>query len=323
VAKKHVLPKYYDLPDGISTIDTGFLRPGFDASNLIVEGQEAAFVDVGTSHAVPVLREVLRQKNISPEDVKYIIVTHIHLDHAGGAGVFLKYLPNARIVVHPRGARHLISPERLVKGSIAVYGEKTFRSYFGDVVPIAQDRVIEATDECRLFLNGRELLFLDTPGHARHHICLVDEKSQGIFTGDTFGLSYREFDTIQGSFIFPATAPVHFDPEKMHETTDLLLSFQPQKMYLTHFGCVTNISKLADDLHERIDHYVALAQNVNRHNNKKRHQALLEAMEKFLCSQIQAHGCHLTKEQIMKVLNPDLMLNVQGLEVWLDRNRKK
>ena len=129
-------PHYQDLSDGVSTIDTGFLRPGFDASHLIVEGQEAAFVDVGTSPTVPVLREVLRQKNISPENVKYIIVTHIHLYHAGGAGVFLKDLPNAQVVVHPRGARHLISPERLIKGSIAVYGEKTFRHYFGDIVPI-------------------------------------------------------------------------------------------------------------------------------------------------------------------------------------------
>lgn len=317
------MSSYQDLSDGITTIDTGFVRPGFDASHLLVEGDDAVFVDVGISRSAPTLLDVLQQKGISRDNVKYIIVTHIHLDHAGGAGVLLQELPNAQVVVHPRGARHLIAPERLIKGAIAVYGEERFRTYFGEVLPISQERVIEAAHEFRLSLNGRELLFLDTPGHARHHVCVIDEKSQGIFTGDTFGLSYREFDTTQGHFIFPATAPVGFDPEKMHETAELLLSYQPQKMYLTHFGCVSDVSRLADALHEGIDYYVNLAKSVAMHNNKQQYDELTEEMKIFLFLRLRSHGCELDDEQMMRILDPDLTLNVQGLEVWLSRMQQQ
>ncbi|PIE33117.1 MBL fold metallo-hydrolase [candidate division KSB3 bacterium] len=312
-----------DLTCEITTIDTGFVRPGFDASHLIVEGGEAAFVDVGVSHSVPVLREALKQHQVAPENVKYLILTHIHLDHAGGAGVFLQELPNAQVVVHPKGARHLIKPERLIQGSMAVYGEERFRTYFGEVLPIPAERVIEAHHEDRLSLNGRELEFLDTPGHARHHVCVVDEKSRGIFTGDTFGLSYRDFDTLNGPFIFPATAPVHFDPENMHETIDLLISYQPKKMYLTHFGCVEGVSRLADEMHELIDLFAAVAQRVDGMNDEQRHLSLIEEITQLLVVRLKTHGCTLPEERITELLLTDITLNAQGLTVWLDRNRPK
>ncbi len=310
--------RYSDLPFGITTIDTGFVRPGFSASYLIVENSEAAFVEVGTSHNIPILLNVLQEKHIPREQVKYVIVTHIHLDHAGGAGALLQHLPNARLVVHPRGARHLISPERLIKGTIAVYGEEGTKALFGEIVPIPKERVVEASDEDRVALNARELLFLDTPGHARHHICVVDEKSRGIFTGDTFGVSLREFDTEKGNFIFPTSAPVHFDPKNLHASIDRLMSYQPERMYLTHFGCLTDLPALAQDLHEEIDQFVGLANNEENQGGNRR-QKLTRAMEAFFLSRLRSHGCTLEQEQMLTVLEPDLALNVQGLEVWLDK----
>lgn len=313
---------YQDLAFGITTIDTGFVRSGFDASHLIVEDGQAAFVDVGTSHTVPVLLEILRQKRIPPENVTYLIVTHIHLDHAGGAGVFLQHLPNAQLVVHPRGARHLVSPDKLIAGSTAVYGEDVMQAMFGEIVPVAEERVIEAGHQFTLALNGRQLVFLDTPGHARHHFCVVDEKSQGIFTGDTFGLSYREFDTAKGEFIFPACAPVHFDPESLHASIDLLMTYHPRTMYLTHFGGISDVARLADDLHESVRQFADFAQGIISLRQERSRQ-LSEGLEEILLARLKLHGCTLDREYVLKLLSPDLTLNVQGLEVWLNRLQKQ
>ncbi|MCP4397684.1 MAG: MBL fold metallo-hydrolase [bacterium] len=311
-----------DLPFGITTIDTGFVRPGFDAGYLIVEGKEAAFVDVGISHSVPALRKVLQQRQIAPENVKYLIVTHVHLDHAGGAGVFLQELPNAQVVVHPKGARHLINPERLIQASIAVYGEERFRAFFGGMLPVPAERIVKAAHKHRLQLHGRELLFLDTPGHARHHLCVVDERSQGIFTGDTFGLSYREFDTQNGPFIFPSSSPAQFEPERLQASIEMLLAYQPKKIYLAHFGCVEDVLRLADNLHEMINTFITLAQCVDGTHNERQEHTLTKEMQQLLVTRITTHGCELAEERILEILQADITLNVQGLKVWLDRKRK-
>ena len=318
-----IIMKNIDLAYNITTIDTGFLRPGFVASHLIVEGKEAAFVDVGVSPTIPVLREALRQKQLAPEDIKYLILTHVHLDHAGGAGLFLQELPNAQAVVHPKGARHLIDPERLIQGSIAVYGEEQFRKYFGEMLPISAERVIKVEHEERLSIGERELLFLDTPGHARHHLSVFDQRSSGIFTGDTFGLSYRDFDTEKGAFIFPATAPTAFEPEKMHATLDLLLFYQPQRLYLTHFGCVEDPPGLASDMHETIDLFVSLAQNLDGADGTQGQQKLIEGIQQVLAARLAAHGCAMPEERMLEILLPDITLNAQGLGVWLARKAKK
>jgi glyoxylase-like metal-dependent hydrolase (beta-lactamase superfamily II) len=313
---------YQDLSFGITTVDTGLVRPGFAASHLIVEDGQAAFVDVGTSFTAPLLLEVLRKKQIPREHVKYVMVTHVHLDHAGGAGTLMKKLPNSQLVVHPKGARHLIKPEKLIKGATAVYGEEIMRTLFGEIVPVPEERVIKADHEFCLKLNGRQLLFLDTPGHARHHYCVVDERSQGIFSGDTFGLSYREFDTAKGNFIFPTTAPVQFEPDKMHASIDQLMQYQPNRAYLAHFGQVTDTPRLADELHECIDLLVKLVQGVKTYG-QERHNELRHNVEKLVLSRLNSHGCNLTKEQIFTFFGPDVELDVLGLEVWLDRLQKQ
>lgn len=313
--------QYFDHDFGITTIDTGFVRPGFDASYLIVEGDQAAFIDVGVAPAVPLLLQVLQKKQIAPERVTYVIVTHIHLDHAGAAGALLQHLPNAQVIVHPKGARHLISPDNLIKGATAVYGEERMITLFGNVVPVPKERIIAADDQSRLDFNKRVLLLLDTQGHARHHLCIVDEQSQGIFTGDTFGLSYREFDTAAGSLIFPSSSPVHFDPNAMHISIDQLMQYQPKFLYLTHFGCVTDVEGLAHDMHAGIDQYVALAQSITAQGEERTRQ-LTEGMEALFVERSRSHGCQLDETRIKSLLAPDVALNVMGLEVWLDKTRK-
>lgn len=309
---------YRDLDQGITVIDTGYHRPGFDASYLLLAGDEAAFVDVGTAFSVPRLLRVLAEKNIPRRRVRYVMVTHVHLDHAGGAGTLLRELPEAQLIVHPRGAAHMIDPGKLIAGATAVYGDTAFRDLYGEIVAVPAARVIEAGDDFNLHWNERPLRFLDTPGHARHHYSIYDETSRGIFTGDTFGLSYREFDGAQGPFIFPTTTPVQFEPAALHASIERLLTLPADWLYLTHYGRVGDPPRLAGRLHVLIDEFVALANDVSGTGDER--QRNLEAgLSEILLQALYVHGCTLPRARVLELLAVDVRLNAQGLGVWLDR----
>ncbi|MFD2378745.1 MBL fold metallo-hydrolase [Ottowia pentelensis] len=228
---------------GIHVIDTGFVRPRLDAAYLIVEKGRGAFVDCGVNHSVPRLLAALADAGLAPADVDWLILTHVHLDHAGGAGELLRQLPEARLVVHPRGARHMIDPSRLWAGAAAVYGEAEMQRSYGRLVPVPAGRVVEAPDGHEVDLAGRRLICLDTPGHARHHNAIFDPASGWVFSGDTFGVSYREFDTAQGPFIVPATSPSEFDPPALHRSIDRLLALKPAAVCPTHYGPLTPVKR--------------------------------------------------------------------------------
>ena len=309
---------WIDHPDGVTTIDTGYLRPGFDASHLMVEDGYAAFVDVGTTLNVPELLQVLEEKQIPREKVTHVMVTHVHLDHAGGSGALLQELPEAVLVVHPKGVRHLVNPEKLIAGTKAVYGEQRFAELYGEIVPVPEDRVLIAEDEFTLDFHGRPLLFLDTPGHARHHYTLLDQRSHSLFPGDNFGISYRELDTPNGPFIFPSTTPVQFEPAKLHATLERLMLYTPTAAYLTHFGRVTGLDSLAADLHWRLDRYLEAADSV-RDAGAEREALLREKIRLVLHEEYRKHGGLLPDEKLDELLAFDYDLNAQGIEVWMQR----
>jgi len=310
------LPLITDYDFGISAIDANYLRPGLAAIHLIVEGGKAALVDTGTSSSAAGLIEALRTRNLGPADISYIFVTHIHLDHAGGAGEFMHQFPNAKLVVHPRGARHMADPTKLVASAMSVYGEAEFRRMYGTVRPVDADRIIEAPDGFTLDFNGRPLLFLDTPGHARHHYCILDSRSQSFFTGDTFGISYREFDVDGMEFVFPTTTPVQFDPVAAHASLDRLMSYNPSHAFLTHYGRIGHLSRHASELHELINAHVSIA--VKLRDAPDRHATMVKELGNLLLSRAVAHGCKLPDEKICDLLSLDVGLNAQGLENWLD-----
>ncbi|HEX5363164.1 MAG TPA: MBL fold metallo-hydrolase [Gallionella sp.] len=306
-----------DYGNGIVAFDAGYVRPILAAIHVVVEAGRVAFIDTGSNDALPNALAALKKLGLDSAAVDYIILTHIHLDHAGGAGSMMAAFPNARLVVHPRGARHMAEPARLVAGVTQVYGEDYVRRVYGEILPIPAERIIEAPDGHVVSLAGRELLCLDTPGHARHHICIVDRKTGGIFSGDMFGLSYREHDVEGRPFIFPTTTPTQFEPEAMHASIDRLLSFKPEAIYLTHYSRVGNVAQLGADLHRRLDAMVACALKV-RGSGAERHDALKVALTDYLLAELRAHGCPLLQENVLEIWETDLELNAQGLEVWLD-----
>ena len=308
-----------EFEHGISAIDSDYVRPLFDAIHLIIEDGRAAFVDTGINHSVPLLLDALGRNNIDTAQVDFVFLTHVHLDHAGGAGSLIQHLPNARVVIHPRGAAHMIDPTKLVAGAQAVYGIDRCHEMYGEPVPINENRLVVVDDEQIVELQGRPLQCIFTEGHARHHYCLSDPASKGVFTGDSFGVSYRELDTSKGEFIFPTTTPIHFDPPEAHKAIDRIMGLQPEALYLTHFSRVTNLDRLADDMHLRIDDFVAIAE---RHaNDNNRTEAMHDTMFSYFTDELEAHGCQAGEERLHAILDMDVALNTMGIEYWLDKQR--
>jgi glyoxylase-like metal-dependent hydrolase (beta-lactamase superfamily II) len=305
-----------DAGEGVVAIDTLYLRPSADASHLVISDGRAAFVDTGTNSSVPMLLDALRQYDLDPGDVDYLFLTHVHLDHAGGAGTLMQQLPNARCVLHPRGAPHMADPAKLIAGTQGVYGKQKAFELYGDIVPIPAERIIEAGDEDSFAFGGREVRALHTEGHARHHYCLHDPHSSGVFTGDSFGISYRDLDTEKGEFIFPTTTPPHFEPTEAHKAVDRIMAQDPQKLYLTHYSRVDDVERLAKDMHECLDGFVAIAR---KHQEREdRQAAMARDLFEFLGERLEAHGYGRGRDAMWSLLQHDMELNSQGLDAWLN-----
>ena len=311
-------PIYHDINDNITCIDTQHIRKDFVAAYLIEDKGRAAFVDTGCHLSVPTLLATLDEKNISRDAVDFIIITHIHLDHAGGAGELIKHLPNATIYVHERGVQHLADPSKLRAGVIQVYGELFFKQFLGDLIPIAENRIIIAKDGGEITVGDRVLRFIDTPGHARHHLCIWDERSSGIFSGDTLGVSYRKFDTEKGVLIIPPTTPVQFDPQEWKETINKLMKLKPKYAYLTHYNRIHFDQNSADMLTQHINGFIDIAKELA--NTKNRHKAIKDGLLNYLLDITNKHGVTLDRSQQVKLFKGDIEICAQGLGVWLDRN---
>lgn len=308
--------------NGIYAIDAEYVRPMLDAVHLVVHEGRAAFVETGTSRSVPQLLAALDSLGLSRDAVDWVFITHVHLDHAGGAGQLMQALPNAKAVLHPRGAPHMIDPRKLIDASIGVYGADAFAKLYGEIIPIASERVASTEPGQRFSLAGREFEILHTPGHAMHHQVFFDHHAKAVFTGDTFGLSYREFDVDGRAFAFPTTTPTQFDPDQLIDSIHRILALQPQAAYFTHYGEVRDLPRLAIAL-ERMTRAFADAARVEAamsDTERGLRERLLEGISQILHLELQAHGCTLPPQRIDELLGLDIGLNVDGLIAWLARN---
>jgi glyoxylase-like metal-dependent hydrolase (beta-lactamase superfamily II) len=314
-------PAIFDYGHGISAVDSVYDRAMQTAIHLLVEDGRAAVIDTGTSHAVPRVLAALEAKGVAPAQVDYVILTHVHLDHAGGAGQLMARFPNARLTVHPRGARHMIDPSRLLAATVAIYGELETRRVYAEILPVPAHRVIETPEGATLRLAGRELLFLDAPGHARHHVVIRDSDTGHLFAGDTFGLSYRELDQDGRQFSFPTTSPSQFDPAALHRSIDRILSLRPEAVYAAHFGRLTNLTVLAADLHRLIDAHAELGER-HRGAGAERKRLLTEGVSELVLAERERQKWRFPREKVLEVFALDIELNAQGLESWLDSEGK-
>lgn len=319
-------PGFENLGHGIYCIDARYIQHGIACCYLMVEGDQVAIIETGTAHTAEGIAEALAELELPKESVRYIIPTHVHLDHAGGAGLLMQQYPEAQMLIHPRGARHMVNPTQLMAGSKAVYGEEKFQQFYGELIPVPKERVTSVEDGEKYELNGRALEFRHTPGHAEHHFCVWDSVSEGWFSGDTFGISYHEMGNDlkkhrSDRFIIPTTSPVQFDPDKLLASIDLMMSYNPKKFYLTHYSVLENPEPQADLLRAQIEDYRQIAQLLR--NESEREERIHQALKDITLARLSSEQPELDLDAMGKVLAMDLDLNAQGLNIWLSRQEKK
>lgn len=312
-----VMPRLTRFGNGITAVDTEYVRPQMDASHIVQAGDRAAIVDTGPNTALPLILAALDGLEIPRDAVDYLFLTHVHLDHAGGAGALMRELPRAKAIVHPRGAPHLIDPGKLISGTRAVYGDELYSQLYGEILPIAPERLVIAQDRHRFDLGIRTFEIVHTPGHALHHLAIVDHGSKGIFTGDTFGLSYREFDTAKGPWVMPTTTPTQFDPGQLKASIVRLMQFRPRKLYLTHYSEVGDCARLANDMTDAIDEFVRIARASGMDLKRMRFD-----LRRLAHESLREHGCTMSAEAIDGILGKDFDLNAAGLAAWLEREAR-
>jgi glyoxylase-like metal-dependent hydrolase (beta-lactamase superfamily II) len=308
------------VSEGITVIDTGFVRPRFDAAYLLIDNGRAAFIDTGPNNAVPRLLAALEAVGLDRGAVDYVIPTHVHLDHAGGVGLLMRELPNARLLIHPRGARHMIDPTALMEGARAAFGAEVADRDYGEIVPVPAERVVTTSEGMVVHVGKRPLRFMDTPGHAKHHHCIWDAASLGWFTGDTFGIAYPELHTAGEPYMVPATAPIQFDPQALHRSTQRLLAQRPKVMYLTHFGPVSDPERRAVQFLAQVDAMVTIAKSLA--DAPDRHERMKRAFAELYIGELRRCGSTLPESFLREALATDVELNSLGLETWLDRSCK-
>jgi len=303
-----------ELGFGITCIDASYIRPGLACFYLLERDGHCAIIETGTSRSLDNLQQVMSEKGLVSEQVRYVIPTHVHLDHAGGAGSMMAAFPLAQLLIHPRGEQHMADPEKLITSSMAVYGESRFRQLYGEILPVDSARIVAMEDGQTIDLGGRALEFRHTRGHANHHFCVWDKTSRGWFSGDMFGISYPWFRLAGGDYILPATTPTQFDPDAYLESLQLLGSYQPERMYLTHSGEITYSSDLAALLQRQI---VAYRDFALLHEENK--AALERALADYSLEMMRALEPTRPEAELREQLAFDVDLNTQGLAVWRQR----
>lgn len=305
---------YASLGFGITCIDAAYVQHGTACLYLMQEGDECAVLETGTCHSVPALEQLLADRGIGVEQVRYVIPTHVHLDHAGGAGAMMAAFPAAQLLVHPRGARHMVDPQRLVAGATEVYGADLFRSLYGEIQPVDALRVRQMQDGEKVSLAGRPLQFRHTRGHAEHHFCVWDEASRGWFSGDMFGVSYSWCRFPSGDFVMPSTTPSQFDPDAYLASIELLGSYSPKRLYLTHYGELEYSHEKANLLAKQIEMYSKFARADA--NDEAR---LARRLSDYAIDLVRELGVSEDEFELRERLAFDLQLNAQGLCVWQKR----
>lgn len=304
----------------IYCIDANYYKPQLASIHLIRSKDRIAIIDTGTNYSIPKISILLTKFGLSFLHVDYIILTHIHLDHAGGASELMQLCKNAMLVVHPKGAPHMHDPSKLIKSTQAVYGEAAFNKLYGNILPIEHNRILPTQAEHKLNLAERALTIIESPGHADHHNCIIDHQTNSIFTGDTLGVSYKALRNESHSFVMPTTTPVQFNPVALHESIEKVMSYNPQTLYLTHYSALTPNSRIIAGLHEQIDDFVMLTDKAADSGDD-----LLATLEheivEYLVRRCLNEVDGVNEKTAREWISLDAKLNAQGLAFWHEHRR--
>jgi len=314
---------YMNFDSQIHTIDCEYIESGVASAYLIQEGDRLCFVENNTNYAVPRLLAKIEDLGFSPDQVDYCIITHVHLDHAGGSGLLLQACTNAKLLAHPKAARHAIDPSRLIESSKQVYGEEMFHKLYGEILPVPEERVRIMGDGEILQWGSRSFQFLYTKGHANHHFCIYESKSKVIFTGDAFGIAYPQIGGKNQVFIFPTTTPTDYNAEEAFLALDKIVNTGAEFACLTHFGAVSNLPELKKDLVFGYKEMQKIAESALAFEDSTDIQAYCESqIRKFINELASTKGITLSEEQ-SNFLENDIRLNASGLAYWVSKEKAK
>lgn len=301
------------IAPGLTLLDSGYVAAETAAFYVLQDQNQLAIIETGTQYSLTVLKRFLDQLSIEPQMVRYIIPTHVHLDHAGGAGAMMQFCSSAQLVVHHSGARHLIDPQKLTASAKSVYGEERFKTLYGDIIAVDKARVIEVKESIKLNLGNRSLHIFETPGHAWHHCSIWDETSGGMFTGDTFGLCYPALADQADDFIFPTTTPTQFNPEALKQSIESIRAFNPKSLYLTHFGHILYSEKFAERYLGLIEYLLEYTRKLQP-AGKAGLSELVDMQNKLV-----SDTWNFSQQLIQQTLAMDFDLNAQGLLYWYQK----
>lgn len=310
--------KPIDLGRRIHLIDGFDLGMPSRTGTYVLDEEELTLVETGPSPSVPCIREGLSELGFKLEDVRYIIVTHIHLDHAGGVGLFLKDCPNAQVVVHPKGERHLANPTRLIAGAKAVYGTN-FDNLFAPVVPVPEQQLLIKGDGDTLSIGPDcTLEFMDTPGHARHHFSIYDPVSNGIFTGDTAGVRYEALEKEGIHFFLPTTSPNQFDPDAMLSSISRIRERDVERVYFGHFGMTEQVDEAFNQVTEWLPVFVEEGKRVL--GSGKGVEVLTDVLLDRLRNHLESLNINETHE-VYEILQLDMQVCAMGIADYLQKQQ--
>jgi glyoxylase-like metal-dependent hydrolase (beta-lactamase superfamily II) len=237
----------FRLNEQVSLIDLAVPVPGFGkgmVGTYVIHGQKVALVDIGPAVSVDNLFHGLEQLKVAPGEVRYILITHIHLDHAGGLAGALQGLPNATVIVHEKGIKHLVDPEKLWESSQVSLS--SFARGYGRPQPVERSRLAAAGEGLKLDLEGIELEVLLTPGHASHHIVFWELARRRLFVGEALGVHFEKYK------IARLASPLPFDLRQTFASLEKLAALEPRELYFTHFGPAFEPAKVIRKLREQL-----------------------------------------------------------------------
>ena len=304
------------LTERISLIDGFDMNISERTGTYVINEDKLTLIETGPSPSVPYIKEGLKKLGHSLDQVKYVIVTHIHLDHAGGAGLLLQDCPNAKLVVHPKGARHLSDPSRLVAGAKLVYGDR-FESLFEPVLPVPEEKLLIKGEGDELEIGPDcKLVFWNSPGHANHHLAILDPVSKGIFTGDTAGIHYEQLAKENIEFHLPSTSPNQFDPDLMRESILRMKEEGFIRAFYGHYGMTENPEAAFDQTLEWLDVFMEEAEAAVK--AQETYIELSARLKKQVTKRLRSLGIN-DDHEVYMLIELDLMVGSMGLMDYLSK----